>query len=146
MVHTDRRDPPMAVPQAVPGSAADASSHLGTRPSARRGQRWLASPVPTDALATDRPRRGHPRTTEAGVLEIRRTLVLGRLSATYPAAAYAQVVPDRRRRTGGVSHAAEAPRSARRPGGVPPEKVEVYVREEASVGRSGTLDLAALRR
>jgi hypothetical protein len=101
---------PMAVPQGMPGSAADASFDLETHPSARRGQHWLASPVSTDALATDNHRRGHTTTMEAVVLEIRRTFVPSRLSATYLAAAYAQVVPDRRRRTG-VSHAAEAPKS-----------------------------------
>ena len=42
----------------------------------------------TDVLATAHPQRGHTATTEAAVLETRRTFAPGRLSATYLAAAY----------------------------------------------------------
>ncbi len=43
---------------------------------------------------------GQRRTSEAAVLEVRRTFVTSRLSPAYLAAAYAQVVPGHRRRMG----------------------------------------------
>src|ERR1700730_7985978 len=61
-----------------------------------------SSPVPSDALAAEGERDDRRRTSarRAEVLEVRRTFVVSRLSATYLAAAYAQVVPRHRRRMG----------------------------------------------
>jgi hypothetical protein len=97
-----------AVVHGVPGSAADSSCCFGAHPSAHRGRQSLASAVSSDALAIGSHRGRQTRTAGAVVLEVRRTFVPSRLSAAYLAAAYAQVVPGHRRRTG-VTEAPKVP-------------------------------------
>ena len=98
-----------AATQGAPGSCSPSTS-------TRRLQRAQlladvgrqSSPVPSDALAAGKEQGDRRRTSDAEVLEVRRTFVASRLNAAYLAAAYAQVVPRHRRRMG-VTEVHEAP-------------------------------------
>src|SRR5450759_5813340 len=77
-----------------PSGCRPAKAHL----SADDGRQ--SSPVPSDALAAGVEQGSQRRTSDAEVLQVRRTFVASRLSAAYLAAAYADVVPRQRRRMG----------------------------------------------
>ncbi len=95
-------------------TTADGRALLGFCSGSRRYRRVLPPSlrrhepvVPTDELAGTTRAADQGTTSGRSELEVRRTFEPGRLSATYLAAAYAQLVPVHQRRVR-VSHVAES--------------------------------------
>jgi hypothetical protein len=92
-----------------PGSCSGSTRSPRVQPRSLEWRAQLAPRVPSDALAGRSGAADQRETSDAGVLEVRRTFEASRLGSASLAAAYAQVVPGHQRRVGVAAAASMAP-------------------------------------